>query len=142
MVGVFIFLRGHNMPGGGFIAGLIVAIALLMQYMASGFAWTAERKSIDYHALIALGVLFAAGTGIGAWFNGRPFLTSDYGYVTLPPLEPFELATAALFDAGVFLCVLGAVMLALASISRLAIRAGGTVNTRPFDIDPSKPEAR
>ncbi|MCA3454667.1 MAG: hypothetical protein INF45_10195, partial [Rhodobacter sp.] len=46
------------------------------------------------------------------------------------------------FDAGVFLCVLGAVMLALASISRLAIRAGGTVNTRPFDIDPSHPEAR
>ncbi|MCA3445594.1 MAG: monovalent cation/H+ antiporter subunit A [Rhodobacter sp.] len=142
MVGVFIFLRGHNLPGGGFVAGLIVAIALLMQYMASGFAWAAGRRAIDYHALIALGVLVAAGTGIGAWFNGRPFLTSDYGYVTLPPLEPFELATAALFDSGVFLCVLGAVMLALASISRLAIRAGGTVNTRPFDIDPSQPEAR
>jgi len=142
MVGVFIFLRGHNLPGGGFIAGLIVAIALLMQYMASGFAWAAARRSVDYHALIALGVLVAAGTGIGAWFNGRPFLTSDFGYVTLPPLETFELATAALFDAGVFLCVLGAVMLALASISRLAIRAGGTVNTRPFDIDPSHPEAR
>ena len=142
MVGVFIFLRGHNLPGGGFIAGLVVAIAFLMQYMASGFAWAEERQRIDHHALIASGLLLAAATGIGAWFNGRPFLTSDYGYVTLPPLETFELATAALFDAGVFLCVLGAVMLALASISRLAIRAGGTVNTRPFDIDPSQPEAR
>jgi multicomponent K+:H+ antiporter subunit A len=139
MVGVFIFLRGHNLPGGGFIAGLIVAIALLMQYMASGFGWTAERIRIDYHALIASGVLIAAATGIGAWFNGLPFLTSAYGYVTLPPLETFELATAALFDLGVFLCVLGAVMLALASISRLAVRAGGTVNVRPFDIDPSAP---
>jgi multicomponent K+:H+ antiporter subunit A len=142
MVGLFLFLRGHNLPGGGFIAGLVVAIALLMQYMASGFAWAEERQRIDHHALIASGLLLAAATGIGAWFNGRPFLTSDYGYVTLPPLEPFELATAALFDAGVFLCVLGSVMLALASISRLAIRAGGTVNTRPFDIDPSQPEAR
>jgi multicomponent K+:H+ antiporter subunit A len=142
MVGVFIFLRGHNLPGGGFIAGLVVAIAFLMQYMASGYAWSEERQRIDHHALIASGLLLAAATGIGAWFNGRPFLTSDYGYVTLPPLETFELATAALFDAGVFLCVLGAVMLALASISRLAIRAGGTVNTRPFDIDPSQPEAR
>ncbi len=137
MVGVFIFLRGHNLPGGGFIAGLIVAIALLMQYMASGFGWTAERQKIDYHALIACGVLIAAATGIGAWFNGLPFLTSAYGYVTLPPLETFELATAAFFDLGVFLCVLGAVMLALASISRLAIRAGATISAEPFDIDPS-----
>ena len=137
MVGVFILLRGHNMPGGGFIAGLIFAIALLMQYMASGFGWTAERIRIDYHALIASGVLIAAATGIGAWFNGLPFLTSAYGYFTFPPLETFELATAAIFDLGVFLCVLGAVMLSLASISRLAVRAGGTVNTQPFDIDPS-----
>ncbi len=45
MVGVFIFLRGHNMPGGGFIAGLVVAIATVMQYMASGFGWTAARQT-------------------------------------------------------------------------------------------------
>ncbi|MFN3722638.1 MAG: monovalent cation/H+ antiporter subunit A [Paracoccaceae bacterium] len=138
MVGVFIFLRGHNEPGGGFIAGLIVAIALVMQYMASGFAWTAARQKVDYHALIASGVLIAAATGIGAWFNGMPFLTSAFGYVTIWPLEEFELATALLFDIGVFLTVLGAVMLALASLSRIALRAGETVNVQPFDIDPSE----
>ncbi|MFN4154819.1 MAG: monovalent cation/H+ antiporter subunit A [Paracoccaceae bacterium] len=138
MVGVFIFLRGHNEPGGGFIAGLIVAIALIMQYMASGFAWTAARQKVDYHALIALGVLIAAATGIGAWFNGMPFLTSAFGYVTIWPLEEFELATALLFDIGVFLTVLGAVMLALASLSRIGLRAGETVNVQPFDIDPSE----
>jgi multicomponent K+:H+ antiporter subunit A len=67
---------------------------------------------------------------------GLPFLTSGYTYVTLPPIETFELATAALFDLGVFLTVLGAVMLSLASLSRIAQRAGETVNTRPFDVDP------
>jgi multicomponent K+:H+ antiporter subunit A len=138
MVGVYIFLRGHNQPGGGFIAGLIVAIALVMQYMASGFAWTAARQKVDYHALIAAGVLIAAATGIGAWFNGMPFLTSAFGYVHLWPLEEFELATAALFDVGVFLTVVGAVMLALASLSRIGLRAGETVNVQPFDIDPSE----
>jgi len=138
MVGVFMFLRGHNLPGGGFIAGLIVAIALVMQYMASGFAWTAARQKVDYHALVASGIVIAAATGIGAWFNGMPFLTSAFGYVNIWPLEQFELATAALFDLGVFLTVLGAVMLALASLSRLGLRAGETVNVQPFDIDPSE----
>ncbi|WP_101340105.1 monovalent cation/H+ antiporter subunit A [Cereibacter azotoformans] len=135
MVGVYIFLRGHNLPGGGFIAGLVVAIAALMQYMASGFGWTAARKRVEYHALIAMGVLIAGAAGVGAWFAGRPFLTSDYGYVHLPPLEEFELATAMIFDTGVFLAVLGAVLLALASISRIAVRAGEEVSSTPYDID-------
>jgi multicomponent K+:H+ antiporter subunit A len=137
VVGVFIFLRGHNAPGGGFVAGLVVSIALVMQYMASGFAWTQARQKIDYHAVIGAGVLTAGACGIGAWFSGTPFLTSAFGYVNLPPLEEFELATAMIFDTGVFLCVVGAVMLALASLSRLAIRAGETVNVRPYEIDPS-----
>ena len=137
MVGVYLFLRGHNQPGGGFIAGLVVAIAYLMQFMASGLAWTQSRQKIAPQTLIALGVLIAAATGIGAWLNGRPFLTSDYGYVKLPFIEEFELATAALFDLGVFLAVLGAVLLALGSLARIAIRAGDTVSPRPFDTDPS-----
>jgi len=124
MVAVFIFLRGHNQPGGGFIAGLVVAIALVMHYMASGFAWSQERRAFSYHSLIAAGVLIALATGAGSWLLGRPFLTSAYGYLNLPPLAPFELATAMLFDTGVFFAVLGAVMLVLASISRLALRAG------------------
>lgn len=138
VVGLFIFLRGHNLPGGGFIAGLVVAIALLMQYMASGYAWAQDRQTIPYHALIGAGVVAAGVTGIGAWFNGKPFLTSAYGYVKLPFIEEFELATAMGFDLGVFLCVVGAVMLALNSLSRIARRAGETVNIKPMDIDLSK----
>ena len=137
MVGVFIYLRGHNEPGGGFIAGLVVAIALVMQYMASGFAWTQARQRIDYHAFIGFGVIVAGATGTGSWFAGRPFLTSNFGYFQIPPMEKFELATAMAFDLGVFLTVIGAVMLTLSSLSRIAIRAGETVNTRPMDHDPS-----
>lgn len=138
MVGVFIYLRGHNLPGGGFVAGLVVAIALLMQYMASGYAWTAARRRVDFHAVIGWGVLIAGLSGVGAWVFGLPFLTSGFEYVHIWPLEEFELATAAIFDLGVFLTVLGAVMLALASFARLSLRAGAKTSPQAFGIDPSE----
>jgi multicomponent K+:H+ antiporter subunit A len=138
MVGFFIFLRGHNEPGGGFIAGLIVSIAVVMQYMASGFAWTSARLKYPYHGVIGAGVLIAGLTGIGSWFVGKPFLTSAFTYVRIPPFEKFELATAALFDLGVFLAVVGAVMLSLESFSRLARRAHASDKEFPMDIDPSR----
>ena len=141
MVGVYLYLRGHNLPGGGFVAGLVFAIAYLTQYLASGYVWSHRRQRYDHHILIGAGVLVASLAGVGAWVMGLPFLTSGYGYVTLWPLETFELVTATIFDLGVFLCVLGAVMLALASLSRMALRAGEKVNPDAFDIDPSR-EAR
>jgi multicomponent K+:H+ antiporter subunit A len=141
MVGVYIYLRGHNMPGGGFVAGLVFAIAYLMQYMASGYDWSHARQRFDHHVLIGWGVLIAALAGVGAWFMGLPFLTSGFEYVNLWPLEQFELATAAIFDLGVFLCVLGAVLLALASLSRLALRTGVRANTRAYDTAARTGEA-
>ena len=137
VVGVYIFLRGHNEPGGGFIAGLVVAIAFLMQYMASGFGWAERRMKIDYHAFIAWGVIIAGLTGLGAWLAGRPFLTSDYTHVHLPLHIDFELATAIAFDVGVFLTVIGSVMLALANLSRLARRTEAPISTQPMDFRPT-----
>ncbi|WP_295316645.1 monovalent cation/H+ antiporter subunit A [Roseobacter sp.] len=138
MVGFYIFLRGHNEPGGGFIAGLIVSIGVVMQYMASGFSWTSARLRYPYHGVIGAGVLIAGLTGIGSWFFAKPFLTSDFTYVRIPPFNEFELATAALFDLGVFLAVVGAVMLSLESFSRLARRAHVKDSEHPMDIDPSR----
>ena len=138
MVGFYIFWRGHNEPGGGFIAGLIVSIGVVMQYMASGYAWTSARLRYPYHDIIGAGVLIAGLTGIGSWFFAKPFLTSDFTYVRIPPFEKFELATAALFDLGVFLAVVGAVMLSLESFSRLARRAHVRDSEHPMDIDPSR----
>ena len=138
LVGFYIFLRGHNEPGGGFISGLIVSIAVVMQYMASGFNWASDRLRYPYHGVIGAGVLVAGLTGIGSWFVAKPFLTSDFTYVRIPPFNEFELATAALFDLGVFLAVVGAVMLSLESFSRLARRADTTDSEYAMDIDPSR----
>lgn len=132
MVAAYIFLRGHNMPGGGFIAGLVAAIALIMQYMASGFGWATRQVKFDYHAMIGCGVLIAAATGIAAMVMGFPFLTSTFGYFQLPLIGEVELASAMVFDTGVFLTVVGAVMLALAALSRMGHRlAKLPVSSRP-----------
>ena len=136
MAGVYLFLRGHNLPGGGFIAGLVFAIGQGMQYMASGHGWTMARLRADYHVLLAAGLLVATLTGAGAWLFGLPFLTSGHGYLYLGPLDKIEWATAALFDLGVLLTVLGAVMLALASLAQLALQTGQSVNKQAYDIEP------
>jgi len=140
VVALYLFLRGHNMPGGGFIAGLVFTIAMLIQHMASGFEWAEERRRTERHALISLGVLIAAATGLGALAFGEPFLTSAFGYFHLPLIGEIELATAMLFDIGVALTVVGAVMLALAQLSGAAQRAEKLERTEhPMDIDPSRP---
>ena len=69
-VAIYIFLRGHDAPGGGFIAGLVVAIALIMQYIASGYAWAATRARVDAQAMIGGGVALAGLTGIASWYFG------------------------------------------------------------------------
>ncbi|MEL7206463.1 MAG: MnhB domain-containing protein, partial [Pseudomonadota bacterium] len=141
MIGVYIFLRGHNEPGGGFIAGLVVSIAIVMQYMASGFDWAEKRQRYPYHGIIGAGVLIAGLTGMGAFFFDREFLTSSFGYFRIPPFEEFELATALGFDLGVFLCVVGAVLLSLESFSRLGRRSGHKSTEYAMDINPSRDDA-
>jgi multicomponent K+:H+ antiporter subunit A len=123
LVGIYIFLRGHNQPGGGFIAALIFSIAILLQYLASGFDWTDERRRIGEHPLIAFGVLIAMATGLGSLAFGAPLLSSSFGYFHLPLIGEIELATAMLFDLGVAAVVVGAVMMALAQLSHVAQRA-------------------
>ena len=108
----------------------MVAIAFLVQYLAAGFDWSDARKRFGEHRLIAWGVLVAMATGLGSFVFGAPFLTSTYDYFSLPLIGKFELATAMLFDTGVFLTVFGAVMLALAQLSHIAQRAARAYTAR------------
>ncbi len=123
LVSVFLLLRGHNAPGGGFIAGLVTAVALILQYMASGIDWTRQRWHVHYHPVIVIGVLIATATGIGSWLFGHPFLTTAFGHFHLPLAGDFELATAMLFDLGVYLTVVGVVLLILANLGKLTKRS-------------------
>jgi len=121
LVSVYIFLRGHNLPGGGFIAGLVTSVALLLQYVASGVGWMHHRMPGDYHPVVALGLLLAGITGVASWLFGHPFLTSTFDYIHWPLVGKFEVASAMLFDTGVFLTVVGATLLMLANLGKLSL---------------------
>jgi len=129
LIAVYIFLRGHNLPGGGFIAGLVTSVALVMQFMADGLAPSAKRMPVDFSRMIGLGVVIAGLTGVGSWFFGAPFLTSKTGHPDLPLLGEIGLASAAAFDLGVFFTVVGATMLSISALAgasrRETDRAGG-----------------
>ena len=115
VVSLYIFLRGHNYPGGGFIAGLITSMALVIQYIALGQDQTEHMLKAKsgrlYEVWIGLGLLIAGLTGVAAWFWGRPFLTSAHVYVESSIFDKFHFASAAAFDLGVYATVVGAAML-------------------------------
>ena len=113
LVAVHILLRGHQLPGGGFIAGLVTAVALIMQYLANGVVWTQARLPGNMHPLIGAGLLIATLTGLGSLAFGTPFLTSAFGHFHWPLVGDFELASAMAFDLGVYLVVVGATLLIL-----------------------------
>ncbi len=131
LLALHLFLRGHNAPGGGFIAGLVLALALILQYVAHGQNWVEARLPIDYRSFIGWGLLIAGSAGIGSWFFDAPFLTSSYAYLTLPVIGAVPLATAVVFDLGVFLTVVGATMVALVSIGKLSSPPGAAGQGAP-----------
>lgn len=119
-VSVFIFLRGHNLPGGGFVAGLVTAVALILQYLASGIDFAQPRLPQRTAPLIALGLALAGGVGMASWIAGYPFLTSTFGHVHLPMVGDIELASAMIFDLGVYVVVVTSVLMVLTEIGRLS----------------------
>ncbi|SBS31491.1 Na(+)/H(+) antiporter subunit A [Marinomonas spartinae] len=119
LVSAYIFLRGHNLPGGGFIAGLITSVAIIQQYVAHGVEWIKTRIKLDYQIMIGSGIAIATLSGLGSWLFNRPFLTTWFDYFSLPLIGKFELASAMVFDLGVYLTVVGATMLILANLGKL-----------------------
>jgi multicomponent K+:H+ antiporter subunit A len=140
MVSAYLFLRGHNLPGGGFIASLVTSIALLLQHVALGphalhrtasdAAEASAHSARRWHRFIGAGLLIAVLTGLGSWLLGYPFLTSGFGHPTLPIIGELPLASAAAFDLGVYLAVVGATLLALTDLGRLAGSLAGRRSAR------------
>jgi multicomponent K+:H+ antiporter subunit A len=122
VLAVHLFLRGHDLPGGGFAAGVALAIAFILQYLAAGTRWVEDRLRILPLRWIGIGLLSAAATGSGAWLFGYPFLTTFFQYAEIPYVGKMPLASALLFDFGVFTLVVGATVIVLIALAHQSIR--------------------
>jgi len=123
MLAVFLFLRGHDLPGGGFVAGLTMAVAFIVQYIANGTRFVESHLRLHPMRWIGMGLLFAGLTGIGAWLVAHPFLTSHSSQLELPWLGTIPLASALFFDLGVFTLVVGATALMLIALAHQSLRS-------------------
>ncbi|GGH65996.1 monovalent cation/H+ antiporter subunit A [Comamonas phosphati] len=122
LVAAYIFMRGHNQPGGGFVAGLVFSVALLMQYIISGTQWVEAHLPLFPRRWIATGLLFALGTGLASIAAGYPFLTSHSFDLVLPLVGHVHIASATFFDIGVFALVVGSTLLILTAIAHQSVR--------------------
>ncbi len=119
---IHLFLRGHDLPGGGFAAGITASVALVLLYMAGGVRWVEARIRVEPVRWIASGLLIALLTGLGSWVFGYPFLTSYFTYGDFGFFGRIPMATAVLFDLGVFALVVGATTLILIAIAHQSLR--------------------
>ena len=114
---IYLFMRGHHQPGGGFIGGLSTAAAIVLLYLSFGIEKVRENIPVDFKKLAAVGVFIAVGTGLVSIVYGQPFLTQTFGHVNLPIFGDTELASAMVFDTGVALAVIGTAVNIILSIS-------------------------
>jgi multicomponent Na+:H+ antiporter subunit B len=105
---VYICLRGHNEPGGGFIGGLIAASALAVLGMAQGPEAARRAIGIEPLAFAGFGVVIATLSGLASIFAGNPFMTSIWAYLDLGDTT-VPLSTPMVFDIGVYLVVFGTI---------------------------------
>ncbi|MDQ0303194.1 monovalent cation/H+ antiporter subunit A [Ancylobacter polymorphus] len=123
VMAVYLFMRGHDLPGGGFAAGITLSIAFVVQYMASGTRWVEDHLRVLPLRWMGMGLLTSCATGMGSWWFGYPFLTSHFQYVELPYIGKVPAASALVFDLGVFALVVGATVLILIALAHQSLRS-------------------
>lgn len=134
-VSFFLFLRGHNAPGGGFVAGLVLAVPLLMQYVMQGAASVESRFGFDYVRCIGVGLLVAGLGGVAPLALGHSFLTSGHVVWNLPLIGDLELTSAMVFDTGVYLVVFGGAMLILSMLGTIKPSRTQVARDGVIDLD-------
>ncbi len=105
---LYMFFRGHNNPGGGFIAGLIASIPFMLHAMVFGYEGTTRVFKIKPKLLASIGLLLALVSGLFSVFNGQPFMSPIWIEETVPLIG--KIGTPIFFDLGVFLVVFGVVL--------------------------------
>jgi multicomponent K+:H+ antiporter subunit A len=129
LVSIYFLLRGHNAPGGGFVGGLVMATAIIVQYMVSGTIWVEARLRIHPQIWIALGLLGATAAGFGAWLASSSFLTSLAADLHLPLIGDVHVSSILVFDLGVYMLVVGATALVLVALAHQSLRSPRRVVT-------------
>ncbi len=123
VVSFYLFMRGHNQPGGGFVAGLVMSVAFILQYMVAGTQWVEAQMSLRPMRWMGFGLLSATLTGLGALFAGYPFLTTHTWHISVPVLGDVHVASALFFDIGVYAVVVGSTLLMLTALGHQSVRA-------------------
>jgi multicomponent K+:H+ antiporter subunit A len=123
LVSLHFLLRGHQAPGGGFVGGLVMATAIIAQYMVSGTIWVESRLRIHPQVWVGLGLLAAGTAGVTAWLAAKPFLSALAADLTLPLIGTVHLSTVLLFDLGVYMLVVGATVLMLIALAHQSLRS-------------------
>lgn len=123
VISMYLFMRGHNQPGGGFVAGLVMSVAFILQYMVAGTQWVEARMSLRPLRWLGTGLLCATATGIGALYFGFPFLTTHTAHLHLPLLGDLHVASALFFDIGVYTVVVGSTLLILTALAHQSVRS-------------------
>ena len=123
VVSFYLFMRGHNQPGGGFVAGLVMSVAFILQYMVAGTQWVEAQMSLRPMRWMGFGLFSATLTGLGALFVGYPFLTTHTWHFSLPVLGDIHVASALFFDVGVYAMVVGSTLLMLTALGHQSVRA-------------------
>lgn len=113
---VFMLLRGHNLPGGGFVGGLMAASAFVLYVLAAGVHESRQVLRVDPQTLLGVGLACAYGAGVLALVVGQPFLTGLWLDLHVPVLGDLHLGSTLLFDIGVMLVVIGTVVLMVFSV--------------------------
>lgn len=113
---MFLLLRGHDEPGGGFIAGLVVAGAFALHQFVHGAAATRSLLRVDPRDCIGFGLILGVGSALPAWFRGQSFLTAQWWEI---PGIDFTFSTPLIFDIGVYLVVLGSVLTAVITLTEV-----------------------
>lgn len=112
---LYLLLRGHNEPGGGFVGGLVAAAAFSLYALAYDVATARRAMLLGPRNLIGLGLLAAAGSGLLALANGQPFMTGIWSDRELPVLG--KAGTPLLFDMGVYMVVVGVMLTIIFSLA-------------------------
>ena len=116
LLSLFLLLRGHNEPGGGFAGGLVAAAAFVLLSVASGVSVARRALQVDPRSLIGVGLVLMIVSGfVGPLFYGEPYLTSHWWTF---PVADYQVAvgTPLLFDIGVYLGVAGTILLIVFSL--------------------------